>query len=59
VKGFRNLEKATAQLADEFNQQYVIGYASPDRDGRWHSIKVEVRKKKGAKIRARAGYTAS
>jgi Ca-activated chloride channel family protein len=59
VKGFKNLEKATARLADEFNQQYVIGYAAPNRDGRWHAIKVEVRKKKGSKVRARAGYTAS
>ena len=59
VKGFRNLDKATARLADEFNQQYVLGYASPSRDGRWHTIKVEVRKKKGSKVRARAGYIAS
>ena len=59
VKGFKNLDKATARLADEFNQQYVLGYASPSRDGRWHTIKVEVRKKKGSKVRARAGYIAS
>ena len=58
VKGFKNLDKATARLADEFNQQYVLGYAAPNRDGRWHTIKVEVRKK-GSKVRARAGYTAS
>jgi Ca-activated chloride channel homolog len=58
VKGFKNLEKATAQLADEFNKQYVIGYAAPNRDGRWHTIKVEVRKR-GSKVRARAGYVAS
>ena len=58
VKGFKNLEQATARLADEFNQQYVIGYAAPNRDGRWHAIKVEVRKK-GSKVRARAGYVAS
>ena len=59
VKGFRNLEKATARLAAEFNQQYLIGYAAPSkRDGRWHSIKVDVRKK-GSKVRARTGYTAS
>ena len=57
VKGFKNLERATGQLADEFNQQYVIGYAAPNRDGRWHSIKVEVRKK-GAKVRTRSGYRA-
>jgi len=60
VKGFKNLDKATARLADEFNQQYVISYAAPqNRDGRWHTIKVEVAKKRGAKIRARSGYIAS
>lgn len=59
VKGFRNLDKATARLADEFNKQYVLGYAaSSKRDGRWHTIRVEVRKR-GAKVRARAGYVAS
>jgi Ca-activated chloride channel family protein len=60
VKGFRNLEEATARLADELNQQYTIGYAAPaSRDGKWHAIKVEVVKKRGAKVRARAGYVAS
>ena len=58
VRGFRNLAQATARLADELNQQYQIGYAAPSRDGRWHEIKVEVRKR-GARIRARAGYVAS
>ena len=59
IKGFKNLDKATARLADEFNQQYVLGYNSPNRDRRWHTIKVEVKKKRGAKVRARAGYIAS
>jgi VWFA-related protein len=59
VKGFTKLAESTARLADEFNRQYVIGYAAPaGRDGRWHSIKVEVRKR-GANVRARAGYVAS
>ena len=59
VKGFKNLDKATARLADELNQQYVLGYTAPTvRDGRWHEIKVEVRKR-GAKVRARLGYIAS
>ena len=59
VKGFKNLAQATARLADEFNQQYLISYVSPlNRDGRWHPIKVDVRKR-GATIRARAGYIAS
>jgi Ca-activated chloride channel family protein len=59
VKGFAKLAESTARLADEFNRQYVIGYAAPaSRDGRWHSIKVEVRRR-GATVRARAGYVAS
>lgn len=59
VKGFRNLDRATERLASELDQQYMISYAAPAaRDGRWHSIRVEV-KKRGAKVRARAGYTAS
>jgi Ca-activated chloride channel family protein len=58
VKGFKNLDEATARLADEFNQQYLIGYTAPNRDGRWHTITVDVRRK-GSHVRARAGYTAS
>ena len=58
VKGFENLAPATARLADELNRHYVIGFTSSHRDGRWHAIKVEV-KKRGVKIRARAGYIAS
>jgi Ca-activated chloride channel family protein len=59
VRGFNNLDGATQRLAAELNQQYLIGYAAPpQRDGRWHEIKVEVRKR-GAKVRARSGYVAS
>ena len=59
VKGFKNLKEATGRLADELNQQYSIGYAAPaSRDGRWHAIKVEVVKKRGAKVRSRSGYFA-
>lgn len=59
VNGVKNLAPAIARLADEFNEQYVIGYATPShRDRRWHSIKVDVRSR-GAKVRARAGYVAS
>ena len=58
VSGFKNLAQATARLADELNQQYQVGYVAPSRDGRWHDITIEVRKR-GAKVRARAGYIAS
>jgi VWFA-related protein len=57
VKGFKNLDKATAQLASELNQQYSIGYAMPHQsDGKWHSIKVTVRQR-GLNVRSRTGYT--
>lgn len=59
VNGLNNLAPAIARLAAEFNEQYVIAYATPPhRDRRWHTIKVEVRPR-GAKVRARAGYVAS
>jgi len=57
VKGFKNLDKATALLASELNQQYLIAYAMPHQnDGKWHSIKVTVRQR-GAIVRTRTGYT--
>jgi Ca-activated chloride channel family protein len=56
VNGFRNLDAATTRLADELNRQYQLAYVVPGaRDGRWHPIKVEVRKK-GVVVRARSGY---
>lgn len=59
VRGFNELEGATARLADELSKQYYLGYASPgNNDGRWHSIRVEVRDRRLA-VRARRGYIAS
>jgi Ca-activated chloride channel homolog len=56
VNGFRNLDAATTRLADELNRQYQLAYVMPGaRDGRWHSIKVELRQK-GVVVRARSGY---
>lgn len=59
VRDARDLDPATASIAHELNQQYYLGYASSGKnDGRWHSIRVEVRK--GAyRVRARRGYIAS
>jgi len=50
---------ATASIADELSKQYSLGYTSPgSRDGRWHSIRVEVCDR-SVQVRARRGYTAS
>ena len=59
VRDPRDLNPATAGIADELSRQYYLGYpASGAKDGRWHSIRVEVRK--GTyRVRARRGYVAS
>ena len=55
----RDLNPATAGIADELSRQYYLGYpAAGKRDGRWHSIRVEVRNP-SYRIRARRGYVAS
>ncbi len=55
----RDLNPATARIADELSKQYAIGYVSPaGRDGQWHSIRVEVRNH-AYRVRARRGYVAS
>lgn len=59
VREPRDLDPATASIADELSKQYYIGYPSPGhRDGRWHSISVEVRDP-SLRVRARRGYVAT
>ena len=59
VRDPRDLDPATAGIADELSKQYYIGYPSPGhRDGRWHNIRVEVRDR-DLKVRARRGYVAT
>jgi VWFA-related protein len=54
----RDLDPATAGIADELSRQYYLGYpAVAPRDGRWHAIRVEL-KNKSYRVRARRGYTA-
>jgi Ca-activated chloride channel family protein len=54
-----DLTPATNSIADELSKQYYLGYASSGkRDGRWHSIRVEVRGKSYT-VRARKGFVAS
>jgi VWFA-related protein len=59
VRNPRDLNPATAGIADELSKQYYLGYpSSGKRDGRWHAIRVEVRDQQ-YRIRARRGYVAS
>ncbi|HUQ88356.1 MAG TPA: VWA domain-containing protein [Vicinamibacterales bacterium] len=59
VRDFRDLDPAVASIADELSQQYYIGYPSPGyKDGRWHTIRVELRDP-ALKVRARKGYVAT
>ena len=59
VRDPRDLDPATAGIADELSKQYYIGYPSPGhRDGRWHNIRVEVRDQ-SLRVRARRGYVAT
>jgi Ca-activated chloride channel family protein len=59
VRDARDLNPSTASIADELSKQYYLGYqASGTKDGRWHSIRVEVRNH-NYRVRARRGYVAS
>jgi Ca-activated chloride channel family protein len=53
-----DLGAATARIAEELNNQYVLGYYAPrTADGEYHSIRVKVREP-GHRVRARRGYVA-
>jgi Ca-activated chloride channel family protein len=59
VRDARDLDPATASIADELSKQYYLGYPSPGyRDGRWHTIRVDL-KNPGYTVRARKGYIAT
>ena len=59
VRDFRDLDPAVSSIADELSQQYYLGYPSPGhRDGRWHTIRVELRDP-SLRVRARKGYVAT
>ena len=59
VRDARDLDPAVASIADELSQQYYLGYPSPgNKDGRWHTIRVEVRDA-NLTVRARKGYMAT
>jgi len=59
VRGFGDLNAATARIADELSKQYYLGYArTGEKDGRWHAIRLEVKDRR-LNVRARRGYVAS
>jgi VWFA-related protein len=59
IRDARDLNPATANIADELSKQYYLGYpSSGKKDGRWHSIRVEL-KNRSYRVRARRGYVAS
>jgi VWFA-related protein len=59
VRTARDLDPATASIADELSRQYYLGYpAAGKKDGRWHTIRVETRDR-SLRVRARRGYVAT
>ena len=59
IREARDLNPATGRIADELSKQYYLGYpAAAKKDGRWHTIQVQVRDK-SLRVRARRGYVAS
>ena len=59
IRSARDLDPATASIADELSRQYYLAYPSAaPKDGRWHDIRVEVRNR-SYHVRARRGYVAS
>jgi Mg-chelatase subunit ChlD len=59
IQSPRDLDPATAGIADELSKQYFLGYVSTlPKDGRWHTIDVRLRRG-GNTIRSRKGYLAT
>jgi VWFA-related protein len=58
IAGARNLDQATAGIANELSKQYFLGYVSNrPKDGRWHTITVQPRNG-NYQVRARRGFVA-
>jgi len=59
VRSARDLDPATAGIADELSKQYYLGYAATGvKDGRWHTIRVVLRNR-SYHVRARQGFVAT
>jgi Ca-activated chloride channel family protein len=60
IRDPHDLSTATVSIADELSKQYYLGYPSAGKkDGRWHTIRVELRNNRSYRVRARRGYIAS
>ena len=59
IRSARDLDPATAGIADELSQQYFLGYSgAAPKDGKWHAIRLETRDAH-LHVRARRGYVAA
>jgi VWFA-related protein len=57
-KSTSDLDHAFEQIAADLAHQYVLSYYAGDqpRDGRFHSIELKIKARKGVRIRTRKGY---
>jgi Ca-activated chloride channel family protein len=55
------LMTACEQIAREIRNSYTIGYEPPDRDGRYHRLRVDVSVagRRGLRVKTRPGYVAA
>jgi VWFA-related protein len=59
IRSPRDLDPATEGIADELSRQYYLGYSATGvKDGRWHTIRVELRNP-SYHVRARRGFVAT
>ncbi len=59
IRSPRDLDPATEGIADELSRQYYLGYSATGvKDGRWHTIRVELRNP-NYHVRARRGFVAT
>jgi VWFA-related protein len=59
IRSGRDLEPATAGIADELSRQYFLAYTgAAAKDGKWHTIRLDTQDRQ-LKVRARRGYVAT
>lgn len=55
-----DLEEAFVQIAADLSQQYILSYYATEerRDGRYHTLALSVKTRKGTRVRSRRGFYA-